>query len=48
LQLFVPTRHARLSDFVIDALAAMIGIALSGVIDRNKLLPLGSDGPTGV
>jgi VanZ family protein len=47
LQLFVPTRHARLSDFVIDALAAVIGIALSGVIDRNKLLPLESDGPSG-
>ena len=47
LQHFVPTRHARLSDFVIDALAAVIGIALSGLVDRNKLLPLGFDGPTG-
>jgi VanZ family protein len=44
----VPTRHARLSEFVIDALAAVIGIAVSGVIDRNRLLPLGSDAPTGV
>jgi VanZ family protein len=48
LQHFVPTRHARLSDFVIDALAAVIGIALSGLIDRNKLLPLRPEGPTGV
>lgn len=48
LQLFVPTRHARLSDFVIDALAAVIGIALSGLVDRNKLLPLGPEDPTGV
>jgi VanZ family protein len=28
LQLFVPGRHARLSDFVIDALAACMGIML--------------------
>jgi VanZ family protein len=46
LQLVLPTRHARLSDFVIDALAAVIGIALSGLIDRNNLLPLESQGPT--
>ena len=46
LQRFVPTRHARLSDFAIDALAAVIGIALSGLINRNKLLPLGPEGPT--
>jgi VanZ family protein len=48
LQLFVPGRHARLSDFAIDALSAVIGIALSGLIDRNNLLPLGPEGPTGV
>ena len=48
LQLLLPTRHARLSDFVIDALAAVIGIALSRLIDRNKLLPLGPERPTGV
>jgi VanZ family protein len=28
LQLFVSGRHARLSDFLIDALAALIGIAV--------------------
>jgi VanZ family protein len=48
LQLFVPGRHARLSDFVVDALSAVIGIALAGLIDRNKLFPLGPEGPTGV
>jgi VanZ family protein len=48
LQRLVPGRHARLSDFVIDALAAVIGIALSGLIDRKKLLPLGPKGPTRV
>jgi len=39
LQLFVPGRHARLSDFAIDALSALLGIALAGLIDRKKLLP---------
>jgi VanZ family protein len=48
LQIFVPTRHARLSDFVVDALSAVIGIALSGLMDRNKMLPLGPEGPTAV
>ncbi len=48
LQLFVPGRHARLSDFVIDELSAVIGIALSGVIDRNNLLPLKPEDPTHV
>ena len=31
-QLFVPGRHARLSDFVVDALAACIGLAASQVV----------------
>jgi VanZ family protein len=48
LQRFVPGRHARLSDFVIDALSAVIGIALSGLINRNKLLPMGPEGQTRV
>jgi VanZ family protein len=48
LQLFVPGRHARLSDFVIDAVSAVIAIALSALIDRNKLFPLGPEGPSGV
>jgi VanZ family protein len=48
LQHFVPTRHARLSDFVIDALAALLGISLSGLLDRKNLLPLAPEGPTSV
>jgi VanZ family protein len=48
LQLFVPGRHARLSDFVIDALSAVIGIALAGMVDRKNLLPLGPDSQTRV
>ena len=48
IQHFVPGRHARLSDFVIDALAAVIGIAVSGLISRSKLIPLGSEGSTSV
>ena len=31
LQLFVPGRHARLEDFVVDALAACIGFAIVAV-----------------
>ena len=47
LQLFVPGRHARLSDFAIDGLSAVIGIALAGLMDRNNLLPLGPERPIG-
>jgi len=32
LQLFVPGRHARLEDFVVDALAALVGFAIAGAI----------------
>jgi VanZ family protein len=31
-QLFVPGRHARLSDFIIDALAACVGLVMSSLI----------------
>ena len=31
LQLFVPGRHARLEDFVVDALAALAGMALAAI-----------------
>ncbi len=40
LQLFAPGRHARISDFVIDALSALIGIAISSLLTRNKLMRL--------
>jgi hypothetical protein len=33
LQLWAPGRHARLEDFVVDALAACLGIALAAGID---------------
>jgi VanZ family protein len=32
LQLFVPGRHARLEDFVVDALTALAGFALASVV----------------
>lgn len=34
-QLFVPGRHARLSDFIVDALAACVGAALASVTART-------------
>ena len=34
LQLWMPGRHARLEDFVVDALAACAGIAMAVVLDR--------------
>ena len=33
MQLFVPGRHARLEDFVVDALTALVGFALAAIID---------------
>ena len=33
LQLWMPGRHARLSDFVVDALAACAGFAISAALD---------------
>jgi len=33
LQLWMPGRHARLADFVVDALAACVGLALIGAFD---------------
>jgi VanZ family protein len=32
VQLFVPGRHARLSDFAIDALAAIIGLIVARLL----------------
>ena len=33
LQLWMPGRHARLEDFVVDALAACVGLALAAALD---------------
>jgi VanZ family protein len=34
MQLWVPGRHARFEDFVVDALSACVGFALSAAADR--------------
>jgi VanZ family protein len=36
LQLFVPGRHARLEDFIVDALAACAGFVLAALLDWVK------------
>jgi hypothetical protein len=36
LQLWMPGRHARLEDFIVDALAACVGIAAAAVTDWLK------------
>jgi len=33
LQLFVPGRHARLEDFLVDALAVCVGLAVAAAFD---------------
>jgi VanZ family protein len=33
LQLWMPGRHARLEDFIVDALAACIGLAVAAALD---------------
>ena len=33
LQFVVPGRHARLEDFIVDALAAVVGFALAAMLD---------------
>ncbi len=33
-QLFIPGRHARLSDFIVDALAAAMGVAAASFVGR--------------
>lgn len=49
LQLVAPGRHARLEDFVVDALTACIGFVLSAAIDwavtRFRTNTLTSEGP---
>jgi VanZ family protein len=43
LQLWAPGRHARLMDFVVDALAACVGLAAAATLDwairRTRLRP---------
>jgi VanZ family protein len=36
-QIVVPSRHARLSDFVIDALAAFVGAGVSSILTARTL-----------
>ena len=36
-QIVVPSRHARLSDFIVDALAACIGAAVSSILAARTL-----------
>jgi len=33
LQLWMPGRHARLEDFIVDALTACVGLAIAAVLD---------------
>jgi hypothetical protein len=47
LQLWMPGRHARLEDFIVDALAACVGIAVAAVLDwlvRRSRLNTPTDG----
>jgi VanZ family protein len=40
LQFWMPGRHARLEDFVVDALAAWVGIAVAAMLDwAMKFVP---------
>ena len=44
LQLWMPGRHARLQDFVVDALAACAGIAVAAALRRAmRLMPQSKD-----
>ena len=35
IQLMIPGRHSRLSDFVVDALGGVVGVGLGAVITRR-------------
>jgi len=39
LQLFMPGRHARLSDFIVDALASLIGLITISLIAQMRNRP---------
>jgi VanZ family protein len=36
VQLFVPGRHARISDFVVDAISALMGIVAARLCERGR------------
>jgi VanZ family protein len=38
-QFAVPGRHARLSDFIVDALAACVGLAMASFVAQRTLAP---------
>ena len=44
-QLFVPGRHARLSDFIVDAFAACIGFLVSYLVARKFEVAVDADFP---
>jgi VanZ family protein len=44
-QLMVPGRHARLSDFVVDAVAAIVGIAIGSVLSASSTRRSGQNPP---
>ncbi len=44
-QLFMPGRHARLSDFIVDALAACIGFLVSYLVARKFEVAVDADFP---
>jgi VanZ family protein len=37
-QLYIPGRHARLSDFVVDAAAAVLGVSVSSILPRARFI----------
>jgi VanZ family protein len=39
-QLLVPGRHARVSDFLVDALGVSIGVGLGHLVARRKIAPI--------
>ena len=45
LQLWVPGRHARLEDFIVDALTACVGLAAAAALDwtRQRLRAAGTN-----
>jgi VanZ family protein len=37
-QLYVPGRHARLSDFIVDATAAVLGVCVGCILPRARFI----------